>query len=149
MARPMIIDEVSAELRAKATRLLAEMDLPSSYSPRTLLAVAFLDEVNSEYDSHLAKADPEHRAIYDRAIELSRHAHNLCLADQAERIITAGCPGQPPIVATVTARDRDGKPVDRKVTAVQYIMGDVKPLWWQYVIEASYQIDEERRKDNP
>ncbi len=153
LGKPTTMQEASAELRQKAARLRTEMEPPSDpFAPdgkgfpvKLLLIFALLDAVNDEYDERMRNAPEEQRPIYERALQLARHKHNLCLADNCERLVTNGSPGQIPVYATVPKRRGwlGDRYEDSHVLALQTNLYDLKPLWAQYLWEADIQIKEE------
>jgi hypothetical protein len=157
LGKPITLDEAVAELRDRAARLRAEMELapdPRSHDAKSspvshILALALIEAVNAEWDRVWDR--DEQQKVRTRAIELSRHPNNTSLQDNPERILTYGSPGVPPLQATVAARFNpvSDEVTERYVVAVQYCLGDLKPLWAQYLNEAAWQLEEERAHATP
>ncbi len=147
----MILSEVSAEIRAKAAKLRVEMhriaDLSTfdglAHPVSMLLAVAFIDAVNDEWDAQMAAAPPGARPIYERAIELAKKQQNLVPGDGDHRFITSLAPSQPPCVAVIKGRDWLGLKPEHPVLALQYSFVGAQPIWARYLYEASLQLAEE------
>lgn len=132
-----------ADIRAKARRIAKEFnpdDDPGKLSATTILALAWIDEVNARWDDGREHCrDPETRAALDLAIEIAKEKHNMVATDQNHRQITAlGAP----VFERLHRIDQDRRTPydpwqDRHVVSLQAMLGGARPLWGHYIDLAS------------
>lgn len=132
----LTVAEITAELRAKAHRLRAEMSQPIDIPPeiQTILAIAFIEEVNARYDRERETATGRSRKVLDLAVEICKARHNKMPGDQTHRDVTYAFAAPAPV--HVLKEETLATPVQRYVPALQMMLGGARPLWAHYILEA-------------
>lgn len=112
----------------------------------TAMALAWIEEVNAEYNLIYDQASPAVRAEIDLAKKLCRDEHDIAENDDNGRLVTMGHAG-PAMVCKIPGSDFT-RP-DAHVVCVTTCMGGARPLWthyWNKAREILYMTPVEREE---